>query len=580
MWDTIRIYLSLAWKNNPFSCLASLLHLIGGVSLAVFVPYFISRSLADIVTKSDMFDQHITWLIISALIAAIGNLIGFLALIRLNARLNRYATNLAFQHLLSRSIGFHNDNSGGKLVSNALEFGASSGRILVDFLFTGILPYVISSLVGIGIVFANSVEIGSVLLIVYIVTIGLTLLESHRRSKLRVERKRAQDIATANISDTIVNATAIKTFSREATEIQTNDSLQKRLLDLRLRDWTGTGLFGSVRLFTLLGLQVVFILYIARIVRMNPAVLGIGIYAFTYTLSMVNKLFELGTLLRTGEEGLLSASTMTGYILEEPEIQDIQDAQELYVEHGKVSFDNVTFTYPDSPRATVFEKLSLLVKPGEKVGLVGKSGGGKTTFTRLLLRFDDIKSGTIKIDNQDIHDVTQKSLRESIGFVPQEPLLFHRSVRENISYGSPSVTEAEVIAAAKAAHAMEFIEKLPQGLETIVGERGVKLSGGQRQRIAIARAILKDAPILVLDEATSALDSESEKLIQASLETLMKGRTSIVIAHRLSTIAKLDRIIVLDQGKIAEDGTHQELLKAGGIYASLWKHQSGGFIEE
>ena len=211
---------------------------------------------------------------------------------------------------------------------------------------------------------------------------------------------------------------------------------------------------------------------------------------------------------------------------------------------------------------------------------MGSSVSGKTTLTKLLLRLADIDSGEILIDKQNIAEVTQESLHESIAYVPQEPLLFHRSIRENIAYTRPEASDEEIREAAKKASALEFIEGLKDGFDTLVGERGVKLSGGQRQRIAIARAILKDAPILVLDEATSALDSESEKLIQASLETLMKGRTSIVIAHRLSTIAKLDRIIVLSDGKITEDATHDKLLAMKGDYAKLWKHQSGGFIED
>ena len=247
--------------------------------------------------------------------------------------------------------------------------------------------------------------------------------------------------------------------------------------------------------------------------------------------------------------------------------------------HGAVEFRDVTFTHNGADDA-LFNSFNLSIKPGEKVGLVGHSGSGKTTFTRLLLRFSDIRRGEICIDGQNIATVTQDDLHESIAYVPQEPLLFHRSIAENIRYGRLNASANDIAKAAKDAHATEFIDKLPSGYDTLVGERGVKLSGGQRQRIAIARAMIKNAPILVLDEATSALDSESEVLIQAALWKLMEGRTAIVIAHRLSTIQKMDRIIVLDDGKIVEQGSHKELITENGVYAKLWAHQSGGFIEE
>ena len=270
---------------------------------------------------------------------------------------------------------------------------------------------------------------------------------------------------------------------------------------------------------------------------------------------------------------------MTEMILHPTSVSDTPGAKTLTIDAPSVAFVDVQYHYDDSP-TPVIQNLSLTIPAGQKVGLVGHSGAGKSTIVQLLLRFSDVTDGAITISDQDIRSITQSSLRKAIAYVPQEPMLFHRSLRENISYGKPDATDAEIIAAAKKAHAYEFIRKLPEGLDTIVGERGVKLSGGQRQRIAIARAIIKDAPILILDEATSALDSESETLIQASLASLMKHRTSIVIAHRLSTIAKLDRIIVLDNGRIIEDGSHDELRTQNGVYAKLWQHQSGGFIEE
>lgn len=253
---------------------------------------------------------------------------------------------------------------------------------------------------------------------------------------------------------------------------------------------------------------------------------------------------------------------------------------ELKVSEGAIDFEHLSFAYRDAAAGeSVFNDLTLHVAAGQRVGLVGKSGSGKTTLTKLLLRLDDVQGGRVLVDGQDVSRCTQQSLRRQVAYVPQEALLFHRSIRENIAYGRPDATDEQIREAARLANDLEFIDRLPRGFDTMVGERGVKLSGGQRQRVAIARAILTDAPILVLDEATSALDSESEALVQEALENLMCGRTSIVVAHRLSTVAALDRIVVLADGEIVEDGTHAQLVEAGGEYASLWGRQTGAFLE-
>lgn len=261
------------------------------------------------------------------------------------------------------------------------------------------------------------------------------------------------------------------------------------------------------------------------------------------------------------------------------DVVDAPDAITLEMTNPQVEFNNISFQHKDA-KAPIFENFNLKIKPGERVGLVGMSGSGKTTLTKLLLRFADVKDGEILLSGQDLRRITQESLRKNIAYVPQETSLFHRSIADNISYGKPDATPEEIQHAAKLANAHDFIMDLPQGYDTLVGERGIKLSGGQRQRIAIARAILKDAPILVLDEATSALDSESEALIQDALNKLMEGRTSIVIAHRLSTVANLDEIVVLEDGKVVEQGNHHDLLKKpDGIYQHLWNRQSGAFLE-
>jgi ABC-type multidrug transport system fused ATPase/permease subunit len=259
-------------------------------------------------------------------------------------------------------------------------------------------------------------------------------------------------------------------------------------------------------------------------------------------------------------------------------LTDKSDAKALQVSRGQVDFNDVTFSYENGQK--VFDGLELHIPAGQRVGLVGASGAGKSTLISLLMRMNDVQSGGVCIDGQAVNMVTQISLRRQIGIIPQDSILFHRSIFENIRYGRMDATREDVEQAARKAHAHDFIMALPKGYDTMVGERGVKLSGGQRQRIAVARAILKNAPILLLDEATSALDSESEAAIQSSMADLMVGKTVIAIAHRLSTIASLNRLIVMDQGRIVEDGSHDELLRKGGYYAKLWAHQSGGFLKE
>jgi ATP-binding cassette subfamily B protein len=299
---------------------------------------------------------------------------------------------------------------------------------------------------------------------------------------------------------------------------------------------------------------------------------------YTLTNSHLNGLWVLNHILRTFNRSLGNAKEMV-QILDEPATVTDKTDKKLTIQTADIDFHNFTFTHADK-KTPLFQNFSLKIPAGEKVGLVGISGSGKTTLTKLLLRFADVDSGQILIDGQDISGVTQVSLRENIAYVPQETALFHRSIAENIAYAKPEATPAQIQNAAAKANATEFIKDLPAGYDTLVGERGVKLSGGQRQRIAIARAILKDAPILLLDEATSALDSESESLIQQALAELMKNRTSLVIAHRLSTVAALDRIIVLKDGRIIEQGTHRQLLKnKKGEYAHLWSRQTGAFLD-
>lgn len=305
---------------------------------------------------------------------------------------------------------------------------------------------------------------------------------------------------------------------------------------------------------------------------------GTVVLAQLYFLSVSTRTWRMGRAVTSIFKSFSNASEMVEILRQPLEVNDIAQPEKSKIKEGKIEFKNIHFNYENGEN--VFSDFNLTLPAGQKVGLVGHSGAGKSSLFRLLLRFMDLQKGQILIDGQDISQITQDDLRRAISFVPQDPILFHRSLLENIAYSDSNARKEDVIQAAKWAHAHEFIEKLPQKYQTLVGERGIKLSGGERQRIAIARAFLKKAPILLLDEATSSLDSVSEKYIQENLKKLMKGKTTLAIAHRISTIQQMDRILVMQDGKMVEDGTHETLLKKKGVYSTLWSHQSNGFLVE
>jgi ATP-binding cassette subfamily B protein len=484
-----------------------------------------------------------------------------------------------FQKLSRENLNFHTDRFGGALVSQSTKLVGAFERFW-DMVIWSIMPMV-TTILGAIIVLSfmglwqyGLFLLGYTLLFFVAVVIGSRFLAHINR----IEASKANRM-NARLADMITNVSTVKSFGQEKQEYsgaeEVAEDWHQASTKLKWGVLGTTSVFSSLYAFGAVG---AFIFAVMG-AQYGIASVGMVYLVFIYALNINRQLWEFNNITRTYNRVIGDAHEMTE-ILNLP--YDLVDhtSGTLRVTAGTVEFQDVHFTHDKGKGEQVFEAFSLKIPAGQRVGVVGHSGSGKTTLTRILLRFSDIDAGQILIDGQDISQITQQSLHESVAYVAQEPLLFHRSLHENIAYGKPNASQDEVATAARKAHATEFIKNLPQEFDTMVGERGVKLSGGQRQRIAIARAILKDAPILVLDEATSALDSESEKLIQDSLGELMKDRTSIVIAHRLSTIAKLDRIIVLDNGRIVEDGSHAELLKKKGTYATLWSHQSGGFLEE
>lgn len=576
-------FLLSLWKISPILCwLMVITQIIFAVLTTTIAPIFVSQLLTHIANGTATLNSSIGMLIGYAIVLFFGDVVSIRFTIAMafiaETRMQSNVAIRVFKHLSEKSLGFHANKMSGGIVSDASKLNGSIERFWDTLIFTAvpIATTIIAVCVALSFIlwpFAIAIGILSIIIIVIIAKAQVSIAPISRQV---AEKSSAM---TAYFADAISNIAAVKAFAREKSELdkyqdlinnwrQTNMQEMKKVLII-------TGSFGIM--MTIMNLCA----FVAAIIATEYHIANIGVIylVISYTLNVVASLWEVSNTTRNYIRIVGDAGPMISTLDEEIELEDPINPVKSKIKAGKVEFNNISFTHKENSRA-LFEDFSLTVNAGERIGLVGRSGSGKTSLTRLLLRFSDVDSGQIIIDGQDIADITQNALHKAIAYVPQEPMLFHRSLRENIAYGKPDATDEEIARVIKQANAIDFIKDLPKGLDTAVGERGVKLSGGQRQRIAIARAMLKDAPILVLDEATSALDSENEKLIQDALWELMKGRTSIVIAHRLSTIAKLDRIIVLDDGRIIEQGSHTELLANTGIYSKLWAHQSGGFLKE
>lgn len=484
----------------------------------------------------------------------------------------------AYDYLMSHSYGFFTNNFTGGLVQKVNRFARAFER-LSDRIIWDMMSLAIKMTSIIVVVFFINRLASLVIFIWAVVFIAFNVFFSFWKIKYDIEVASADSKSTAYLADTITNQNTVSLFARLGFESLNYKKVTDYQAQITRFNWNLSSYIEAGQ--SLLGFAVEFLLFYYAIIYWQQGLVTIGFFVLiqAYLLSLIDQLWGFTRVIRDIYSAYADAKEMVEIMALPHEIVDSPLAKDLKVTQGAVEFKKLQFSFNQT--RTILKNVNLQIKPGEKVALIGPSGAGKTTFVKLLLRLHTPTAGQILIDGQNIAQVKQDSLRKNVAMVPQDPVLFHRTLAENIAYGKPDATREEIEYAARLAHCDEFIKDLPQGLETYVGERGIKLSGGERQRVAIARAILKNAPILILDEATSSLDSHSEMLIQDALATLMKNKTTIVIAHRLSTIVKMDRIVVIDEGKIIEEGSHSELLaKENSLYKKLWTLQAGGFLED
>ena len=569
------------YRQFPWLAIGSLLTRLCA-TISVLVPPIFYKEIIDILSSSTGITNELSlnaigvlmiilWIKIASFI--VYRLYDFWA-IALEMNIQEWINNFFLQKLQYHSYKFFSENMSWSLISKFRK-GVSAFEKLSDIFSWQILPFITNVTIILIIIGVQNIWIS---IWIFIVILIFTRLQYVLYKYIHPYQEKANALDSEQgglLSDLIINNHTIKLFASEKKEERkyaklNYDTAHARKIQYHKSIWIW-GSSAAIWIILEIG-----IMYLAIRMWWNGTIsLGMIVLLQTYILRLIDFLWGIGQTLRHTFIAISEASEVLQIIDTPHEIQD-KSSKKLKLQHGAISFNNVNFSYGENQ---IFHDLNFHIKPGERVALVGESGSGKTTITKLLFRLYDIQKGEILIDDQNIAEVTQESLRSSMSMIPQDPILFHRSIRENIAYGKPNASDEEIIAAAKMARCHEFISHLKDGYETLVGERGIKLSWGERQRVAIARAILENKQIIVMDEATSALDSESEFLIQEAIEELMQNKNLLIIAHRLSTIMKMDKIIVMDQGKIAEKGSHKELLaKDNGIYKKLRSIQSGGFI--
>jgi ATP-binding cassette subfamily B protein len=578
----LRLYGRELRRRPVLTAFALVLPALGNICLQYLPPLAVAALVARIVAGESLDIGLVAPYVIGFAAAMLAGQVCWRAGIHLLNRADAYGMEQLYidgmDELLAKDAAFFHENFAGSLTKRVLTF-ASQYEDFVDTLAFRIVANLLP------LAFASVVlwQFDPLLVLVMLGMIAVSALAVapliRRRQALVDARETSWTRLSGHVADTLSNMDAVRAYASERREAAEHGRRVREHRRLTLISWD----YNNLRIDTIVGplsiVTNVVGLLLALAVANRPGGAGAAavVVTFAYLAQATSVLFDFNQIWRSLERAVTEAAQFAELLLDPPTVLDPATPEPRPTGTADVRLERVRFTH-GGQAAPLFDGLDLHIAHGERVGLVGRSGGGKTSIIRLLLRLMDIDGGRILVGGRDITRLTQADLRSLISYVPQDPVMFHRTLGENIAFGRPEASDAEIRAAAAAAHVLEFADDLPQGFDTLVGERGVKLSGGQRQRVAIARAVLRDAPVLLLDEATSALDSESEAHIQDALWSMMQGRTAIAVAHRLSTVAGMDRLIVLDRGRVVEEGSHVELLARGGGYAQLWRRQSGGFL--